>query len=102
MEYIVRFENGNRVSTIACDNAKDRDNKLVQAEVWVKNGVGRVVKVTDKNENYEKLVNDKIVKMSQQEIDDQINANKPKTAKEQFLEMLDDPDVKDKIINLVP
>ena len=84
--FVIRFENGNRIASIPCDNELDQSNKLAQANDWAKgNGQRKVVVSSDGSANI-KLVGSDIVKMTAQEIE----AAKPivKTAKEKLLETL--------------
>ena len=94
-QYVVRFENGNRVATIACDNDTDLVNKMQQANDWAKAKNGREALVLDDNRADIKLDDGKIKQLTKAEIAKK--ENKPVTLKEQFLKMLDDEDIKAKI-----
>ena len=100
-KYIVRFENGERISTILLDNAKDRDNKAAQAEKWRVGNPSRVYIESDDNRSNVKYENDKIRAMTTPEIEAKEKASKPKTSKDLLLEMLDDDAVKAKIQDIV-
>ena len=100
MQYIIRFEDGKRIVTILAESPQDKDNKVEQAEQWAKGNAKRKVVVSDDGRNYIKLVNGKIKKMTQKEIDD-AQPKPSKTEKECLLDLLEDSDIKDKIIAII-
>lgn len=94
-DYVIRFEGGNRIASIACDNIEDMNNKVKQSQIWADSDENRRVVVSSDNRADIKLVNGKIQPLSQEEID----AKKPKikTAKDDMLELLKDVDIQNVI-----
>ena len=73
MNYVIRFEKGKRIVSIPCENPKDEENKVVQAEAWAGDNPDKKVIVSDDGRAHIKLVGGKIKTMTQAEID----ADKP-------------------------
>jgi len=98
--YVIRFDNGKRMASIACDNDRDRKNKYDQAMIWAQGSSKRKVIEAADGRNYIKLVGNNIVELTQKEIDE-LTSN-AKTSKKELLGLLDDVDVKNKIKKIKP
>jgi hypothetical protein len=87
-KYVIRFESGKRIATIATDNPIDLKNKKVQAEAWARGDSKRKVIVASDNRNYIKLVSGKIKAMTQAEINKLLEEQKNETPEETVLKAL--------------
>lgn len=98
--YVIRFEGENHVASVKAQGSLDEQNKIKQADKWKKGNPSRAVVLSDNSSPWIKLKSGKIKSMTQQEIDDQLESQKPITEVEKLLDLLDNQEVINKIKSL--